>query len=135
MEAFMERKHKVRAMPFANLRNTAFMCTYFFLFKAYFLNQLGGIIRNGMNNVILPNIQQHDMQNRHQPLNHQEEQYQQQQEESNVILPNIQNHPQHHQEEQIQQQQAARMHPPPLPRRNNQQQNNRQHQYNLIPRL
>lgn len=26
MEAFMERKQQVRAMPFANLRNTAFMC-------------------------------------------------------------------------------------------------------------
>lgn len=26
MEAFMDRKQQVRAMPFANLRNTAFMC-------------------------------------------------------------------------------------------------------------
>ena len=26
MEAFMGRKQQVRAMPFANLRNTAFMC-------------------------------------------------------------------------------------------------------------
>ena len=41
----------------------------FFLFKAYFLNQLDGIIRNGTNHMILPNIQQHDMQNRNQYLN------------------------------------------------------------------
>lgn len=40
---------------------------HIFFSEAYFFNQLGGFVRNEMNNVILPNIQQHDMQNRNRP--------------------------------------------------------------------
>lgn len=62
----------------------------------------------GMNNIILPNIQQHDMQNRNHPLNLHEVQIQHQE------VP----------QRQIRRQQ----------RRNNRQQNNPQHHYNLRPR-